>query len=113
MTSPHRFAEPTGSTPSRVGSSTASPGPSEANESTIAALRSAVRQCMAPQAGGQDSLRRCARAARANGIKPEDLVRLIHAAFDEYDGHHGPRVEFDRRRLDLSNVALDAYFAEE
>jgi len=113
MTPPDLFATPTG--PVRPGSGSRPPSPASdaPREATVAAIRSAVCTCVAAQEGGPESLRRCARLARADGVKPERLVMLIHTAFDDFGDAADAVEDSERRRLDLSNIALDAYFADE
>jgi hypothetical protein len=73
-----------------------------------------VQQCAADDHDGLEALRCCARVARVDGIKPEHLVLLIHSAFDDYRGNRSDTTaERDRKRLHLSSVALDAYFADD
>ena len=77
------------------------------------AIRLAVRQCVAQDHDGIESLRRCSREARTDGVKPEHVVLLIHAAWDEYAAHTDATAEHDMKRLRLTGVALDAYFADD
>jgi hypothetical protein len=77
------------------------------------AIHLAVGQCVAQQHDGLETLGRCVRAARADGVKPEHVVRLVHSAWDEYASHAGTSGEHDMRRLRLTGAALDAYFANE
>ena len=77
------------------------------------AIRLAVHQYVAQEHDGIESLRRCSRAARTDGVKPERVVVLIHAAWDEYAAHTGASAEDDAKRLRLTGMALDAYFADD
>jgi hypothetical protein len=79
----------------------------------VRAIRLAVRLCVAEQHDGIEALRHCARAARADGVKPEYVVRLIHDAWNEYAGNAGASEERDGKRLRLTGGALDAYFTDE
>jgi hypothetical protein len=79
----------------------------------VRAIRLAVRLCVADQQDGIEALRRCARAARADGVKPEYVVRLIHVAWDEYAGNSGESDERDGKRLRVTNLALDEYFTDD
>jgi hypothetical protein len=76
-------------------------------------IRRAVGLCVAEHREGNETIRRCARAARADGVKPEQLVLLIHAAWDEINSNPGASAERDGQRLRLSGIALDAYFADD
>ena len=98
---------------SRDGSSAASPAPDSWDNATAGAIRLAVHKCVAQEHDGIESLRRCSRAARGDGVKPEHVVLLIHAAWDEYTAHTGLSGDHDMKRLRLTGVALDAYFADE
>lgn len=77
------------------------------------ALRLAVGQCVAEQDGAIETLRRCVRACRADGVKPEHVVVLIHAAWDEYAAPVGTSADRDAKRHHLIDAALDAYFADD
>jgi hypothetical protein len=77
------------------------------------AIRLAVGQCVAQEHDGIETLRRCVRAARADGVKPEHVVLLVHAAWDEYAADAGSSGEHEMRRLRLTGAALDAYFADD
>lgn len=84
-----------------------------ANDSAELALRIAVGQCIAQHHDGIATLRRCVRAAQAGGVKPEHVVVMIHDAWDRYAHRTGVRADNDAKRLHLTGVALDAYFADE
>jgi hypothetical protein len=77
------------------------------------AIRLAVHQCVAQEHDGIESLRRSSRAARTDGVKPEHVVRLIHAAWDECAARTDPSADDDAKRLRLTGVALDAYFVDD
>jgi hypothetical protein len=77
-------------------------------------LRMAVGQCVAQHRDGIEAVRRCARAARAAGVKPEHVVVLIHSAWDDYAGISGASADREGlKRLRLTGVALDAYFGDD
>lgn len=103
----------------RDGSSAASPSPDGANttmtrDTMTREIRLAVGQCVAEHHDGIEMVRRCARAARASGVKPEHVVLLIHAAWDDYTGVAGASADRDGlKRLRLTGVALDAYFGDD
>ena len=113
MNTPDAFGKPTGEmTPQDESRSSA--GPDRADRVTRSAIRRAVQQCAADDHDGLEELRRCARVARVDGLKPEHVVLLIHSAFDDYRGtRRDTASERDRKRLHLSSVALDAYFADD
>lgn len=113
MNAPDAFANSTGQMTPRD-ESPVSAGPDRADRATRSAIRRAVQQCAADDHDGLEALRGCARVARIDGIKPEHLVLLIHSAFDDYRGNRNDATaERDRKRLHLSSVALDAYFADD
>jgi hypothetical protein len=89
------------------------PPPGNANNTVARAIHLAVRQCVAQEQDGIETLRRCVHAARTDGVKPEHVVLLIHAAWDEYATHDGTSGDHDLRRLRLTGAALDAYFADD
>jgi hypothetical protein len=60
-----------------------------------------------------ETLRRCARAARSDGVKPERVVIVIHAAWEEYAAPGGATADRDSKRLHLTDAALNAYFADD
>ena len=91
---------------SRDGSSAASPAPDSWDNATAGAIRLAVHKCVAQEHDGIESLRRCSRAARGDGVKPEHVVLLIHAAWDEYTAHTGLSGDHDMKRLRLTGVAF-------
>jgi hypothetical protein len=113
MQSPDTFAESASPLKSRDGSSAASPAPGSADNTVTRALRFAAGQCVAQPHDGIETLRRCVRAARADGVKPEHIVLLIHTAWDDYDAGTSASAERDRKRLHLTGVAMDAYCADE
>jgi hypothetical protein len=98
---------------SRDGSSAVTPPPDSANVTMARAIRLAVRQCVAQEHDGIETLRRCVHAARADGVKPEHVVLLVHAAWDECATPTGDSGDYDLRRIRLTGVALDAYFADD
>jgi hypothetical protein len=111
MHAPDTFAESGSPLTPRDGSSAASPA-AESGENTMAgAIRLAVGLCVAEHRDGIETLRRCARAAREDGVKPERVVVLVHAAWDEYAGSASANADRDGKRLRLTGIALDAYFA--
>jgi hypothetical protein len=110
MQSPDMFAESGSPLKSRDGSSAASPAPESADNTMAGALRLAVGLCVAEHRDGIETLRRCVRAARADGVKPERVVVLVHIAWDEYAGKEGANADRDGKRLRLTGIALDAYF---
>ena len=57
-----------------------------------------------------ETLRRCVRAARSRGAKPEHVVLLINDAWDHYDHCHTNSEQTDKL-LRLTGAALKAYFA--
>jgi hypothetical protein len=113
MHSADAFAESSGPLKSRDGSSAAPPGFDGVADSLVGAIRVAVALCVAEQRDGIETLGRCVRAARAAGIKPERVVLLIHTAWDEIDSDPGVDAERDRKRLRLTGMALDTYFADQ
>jgi hypothetical protein len=88
----------------------ATPALEGADNPSAGALRLAVGRCVAGDQDGIETLRRCVRAARAEGVKPERVVMVVHAAWDKYAASVG---EHDMRRLRLTGVALDAYFGDD
>jgi hypothetical protein len=113
MQSPDTSSESRPPLKSRDGSPAIEPAPDTANVTMARALRLAVGQCVAQQHDGIETLRRCVRAARAGGVKPEHVVVLIRAAWEEYAAHVGASADRDAKRLQLTDVALDAYFADD
>jgi hypothetical protein len=113
MQSSDTFAESTPSPKPRDASSASSPASDSADKTMVRAIRLAVRLCVAEQQDGIEALRHCARAARADGVKPEYVVRLIRAAWDEYAGQSGASEERAGKRLRLTNLALDEYFTDD
>jgi hypothetical protein len=93
------------------GSSAPSPVPDNAGNTMAGALRLAVGLCVAEHHDGLETLRRCVRTAREDGVKPERVVVLVHTAWDEYAGQAGAIADRDGKRLRLTGIALDAYFA--
>ena len=51
--------------------------------------------------------------APAEGVKPEKAVLIIHAAWDGCCENRNASRDRDARRLRLTNLALDAYFADD
>ncbi len=90
----------------------ASAGRDGADPAAPSAIHLAVHQCVTDYQDGLEALRRCARVAKADGVKPEHVVLLIHSAFDDCRGNRDTTAERDRKRFHLSSVALDAYFAD-
>jgi hypothetical protein len=111
MHAPDTFAESGSPLKPRDGSSAASPAPDSADNTIAGPIRLAVGLCVAEQRDGIETLRRCVRAAREDGIKPERVVLWVHAAWDEYAGHAEANADRDGKRLRLTGIALDAYFA--
>ncbi len=92
------------------GSSPAAPAPDGAGKTTTEAIHLAVTQCITQQPGAMDALGHAVRGARADGVKAEHVVLLIHDAWDRHAGTASS--EHDMKRLRLTGVALDAYFAD-
>jgi hypothetical protein len=111
MQSRDGFAE-SGSPPKpRDPSSAPSPVPDNAHNTVTRALRLAVGLCVAEHHDGIETLRRCVRRAREDGVTPERVVVLVHTAWDEYAGQPDGNADRDGKRLRLTGIALDAYFA--
>ncbi|GEM_PF-5695413 len=113
MRSPDTFAESGSPLQSPNGASAASPVPGSSDNGIAGAIRLAVRQYVAQEHDAIQSIRRYSRAARTDGIKPERVVRLIHTAWDECTAQAGTSEDNDVKRLRLTGVALDAYFADD
>jgi hypothetical protein len=113
MQSPDTSSESRSPLTSRDGPSAVTSLPDSANNPMARAIHLAVRQCVAQEHDGIETLRRCVRAARADGAKPEHVVLLVHSAWDECAGHAGASGEHDIKRLRLTGAALDAYFADD
>lgn len=113
MHPPDTFAESREPRSVPDGSSAPPPGLDDAKNSAAGDIRRAVGLCVAEHRDGIETLRACARAARTDGVKPERVVLMIHAAWDEIDSDPGAGAERDRQRLRLSGIALDAYFADD
>ncbi len=113
MYSPDTLAESREPLNSRNGSSAPPQGLEDANDSMVGDIRRAVGLCVAEHRDGIETLRHCARAARADGVKPERVVLLIHHAWDEIDSDPRASEERDRQRLRLTGIALDSYFADD
>ncbi len=95
----------------RDGSSAPSPVPDYADNTVTRALHLAVGLCVAEHDDGIETLRRCVRTAREDGVKPERVVVLVHTAWDEYASQADTNADRDGKRLRLTGIALDAYFA--
>ena len=111
MRSPDTSAESRWPLKSPDGSSGASPAPGHANHAIARALRLAVGQYIADEHDGIATLRRCVRAARADGVEPEHVVVVIHAASEDY-APGGASTDRDAKRLHLTDAALKAYFTD-
>jgi hypothetical protein len=91
-------------------SSAPSPVPGNADSTAAMAIRFAVGLCVAEHHDGIETLRRAGRTAREDGVKPERVVVLVHAAWDAYAGKPGVNADRDGKRLRLTAIAVDAYF---